>query len=91
VNTGRFATASIAAFVVIAVVEFIIHGVLLTGIYQQAASVFRQEAEFRRLFWLFYVGYLVFAVFFTFIYTRATRRAAEAWAKGCASGSTSAS
>lgn len=69
-NTRRFVTASIAAFVVISVVEFVIHGVLLSGIYQRAAAAFRPEAEARRLFWLFYVGYLVFAVLFTFIYTK---------------------
>jgi hypothetical protein len=74
VNTRRFVTASIAAFVVISVVAFVIHGVLLSGVYQRAAAAFRTEADARRLFWLFYVGYLVFAVFFTFIYTKGYER-----------------
>jgi hypothetical protein len=67
-------TASIAAFVVIAVIEFLIHGVLLSGVYQGAASAFRTEPEARGRFWLFYVGYLIFALFFTFIYTKGYER-----------------
>ncbi len=73
-NTRRFVTTGIAAFVVIAVVEFVIHGVLLSGVYQRTASAFRPEADARRLFWLFYLGYLVFAFFFTFIYTKGYER-----------------
>jgi len=41
VSTRRYLTASIAAFVVIAVVEFVIHGLLLSGVYQRTASAFR--------------------------------------------------
>jgi hypothetical protein len=73
-NTRRFVTASIAAFAVISVVEFLFHGVLLTGIYRRVPGVFRPEADFQRLFWLFYVGYLVFAFLFTFIYTKGYER-----------------
>jgi hypothetical protein len=53
--------ASVAAFVVIVVVNFVVHGLLLGGPHHRAASAFRQEADAQRLFWLFYVGYLVFA------------------------------
>ncbi len=81
-NTRKFATASIAAFVVISVVAFVIHGVLLSGVYQRAAAAFRPEADARGLFWLFYVGYLVFAVFFTFIYTKGYERDRGGLAQG---------
>jgi hypothetical protein len=70
VNTRRFVLASLAAFVAIGVAAFVIHGVLLSGVYQRAASAFRQEADAQGLFWLFYAGYLVFALLFTFIYTK---------------------
>ncbi len=73
-NRARFVTASVAAFVAIAVVNFVVHGVVLSGIYQQAASAFRKEVDAQRLFWLFYVGYLVFAFLFTFIYTKGYER-----------------
>ncbi len=81
-NTRRFVTASIAAFVVIAVVEFVIHGVLLSGMYRQAAAAFRPDADARARFWLFYVGYLVFAFFFTFIYTKGYERDRGGLAQG---------
>jgi hypothetical protein len=66
--------ASVAALVVISVVQFLMHGVLLTGVYQRSAAAFRQGPEAFRLFWLFYVGYLVFAFLFTFIYTKGYER-----------------
>ena len=37
-----------AVFVVIAVLEFFIHGVLLSDMYRQTASVWRPEAEMLR-------------------------------------------
>ena len=73
-NTRRFVTASVAAFVVIAVVNFVMHGILLSGVYQRAASAFRPEADVQRIFWLMYVGYVVFVFPFTFIYTKGYER-----------------
>ena len=81
-NVRRFVIASIVAFVVIAVVEFVIHGILLSGVYQRAAGAFRQEPEAQRLFWLFYVGYLIFAFFFTFMYTKGYERDRGGLAQG---------
>ena len=69
-NTKRWLLASLAAFVVIFILEFLIHGILLEGIYQQTASVWRPEPEIERMMWLFWLGYLVFAPFFALIYTK---------------------
>ena len=69
-NTKRWLLASVAVFGVILVLEFLIHGVLLQGIYQQTASVWRSQAEMQRLMWIFWVGYLVFAPFFALIYAK---------------------
>jgi len=69
-NTKRWLLASIAVLVVIAVLEFIIHGVLLHPVYQQTAAVWRAPADIQRLMWIFWVGYAVFAPFFTFIYVK---------------------
>ena len=69
-NTKRWLWASIAVFVVLAVSDFLIHGVLLSGLYQQTASVWRPPADAQRLTWIFFVGYLVFAPMFTLIYTK---------------------
>ena len=47
-NTKRWLLASVAVFVVMAVLEFFIHGVLLSDMYRQTASVWRPEAEMLR-------------------------------------------
>lgn len=67
-NTNRLIVASVAAFVVLAVLEFGIHGVLLSGMYQATATVWRPEIEMRQIMGWFYVGYAVMAFMFTFIY-----------------------
>src|SRR2546422_8451465 len=69
-NTKRWLLASVAVFVVIGVLEFLVHGVLLSGLYKQTASVWRAEAEMRQMMWIFWAGYLVFAPFFTLIYVK---------------------
>ena len=69
-NTKRWLLASVVVFVVILVLEFVIHGVLLQGVYQQTASVWRTQAEMQRLMWIFWVGYLVFAPIFALIYVK---------------------
>src|SRR5438876_10969111 len=67
-NTKRWLLASVAVFVAIGVLEFLIHGVLLSDLYKQTASVWRPEAEMRQKMWIFWVGYQVFAAFFALIY-----------------------
>lgn len=69
-NTKRWLLASVAVFVVIFILEFIIHGVLLQGLYQQTAPVWRPMADMQRLMWILWVGYLVLAPLFVFIYTK---------------------
>lgn len=73
-NTRRWLLASLAVFVVIAVLEFFIHGVLLSDMYQRTASVWRPEAELQGLMWIFWVGYLVFAPLFALIYVKGYER-----------------
>jgi hypothetical protein len=69
-NTKRWLLASLAVFVVMLALEFLIHGVLLHGLYLQTASVWRPQADMQRLMWIFWVGYLVFAPFFALIYAK---------------------
>ncbi|MCI0528261.1 MAG: hypothetical protein L0Y56_12550 [Nitrospira sp.] len=69
-NTKRWLMASGVVFVVIMVMEFFIHGVLLSGIYQQTASVWRTQEEMQRIMWIMWIGYLVFAPFFVLIYVK---------------------
>ena len=69
-NTKRWLPASVAVLVVIVVLEFLIHGVLLSDLYQQTASVWRPEAAMQQMMWVFWVGILVFAPFFVLIYVK---------------------
>jgi hypothetical protein len=69
-NTKRWLLASLAVFVVIAVLEFVVHGLLLADLYRQSASVWRPEPEMQKMMWVFWVGMLVFAPFFTLIYVK---------------------
>ena len=69
-NTQQWLLASVAVFVVIAALEFLIHGVLLSDLYRQTASVWRSEAEMQKMMWIFWVGTLVFAPFFALIYVK---------------------
>lgn len=69
-NTKRWLYASAAAFVVMAILEFVINGVLLADIYKQTASVWRPETEMRQMMWLFWLAYLIFAPVFTLIYAK---------------------
>ena len=69
-NAKRWLWASIAVFAVMAISDLLIHGVLLSGLYRQTASVWRPPMDARQLTWIFFVGYLVFAPFFALIYTK---------------------
>jgi hypothetical protein len=69
-NTKRWLLASVAVLVVVAMLEFLIHGVLLSDLYRQTASVWRSEAEMQKMMWIFWVGMLVFAPFFALIYVK---------------------
>ena len=69
-NMKRFALASLAAFVLVAVVDLVINGVLLTDLYKQTASVWRPDSEIQSNMWLMWLGTLIFAPVFVLIYTK---------------------
>src|SRR2546428_13641755 len=69
-NTKRWLLASVGVFVVIAVMESFIHGVLLSDMYRATASVWRAKPEMQQMMWIFWAGYLAFALFFALIYVK---------------------
>lgn len=81
-NIKRCAIASIAVLVVLFVLEFVIHGVLLQGIYQQTASVWRPMEEMNRLMWMMWIGYAIAAVFFALIYAQGYEKTKAGAAQG---------
>lgn len=62
--------ASLAVFITFCVVEFLAHGLGLANMYQQTADVWRPHGEMKTVFWLMYVGYLIFSPFFVAIYSK---------------------
>ena len=69
-NTKRMALASLAVFVLVAVVDWVVNGVLLTDLYKQTASVWRPDSEIQSNMWLMWLGTLIFAPVFVLIYTK---------------------
>ena len=69
-NVKQWAIASVAAFVAMAVIEFLVHGVMLSSWYMEYPSYWRtQEQMMSKMPWM-YAGYLFFAGLFSYIYTR---------------------
>lgn len=81
-NTKRWLIASVAAFVVVAVLELLINGVLLADLYRQTASVWRPEADIQRLMWLMWVSYAISAGVFTLVYAQGYDRGKAGMAQG---------
>ncbi|MBI4388083.1 MAG: hypothetical protein HY582_03465 [Candidatus Omnitrophica bacterium] len=66
----RFLQASIAVFITIGILEFVIHGYFLKDLYQETMSVWRPEVEMKSMMGLMWLGYLIFAPVFVFIYSK---------------------
>ena len=69
-NTKRWLLASAAVLIAIAVMEFVIHGMLLADLYRQTPNLWRPQAQMQQMAWVFWLGYLVFAPFFALIYVK---------------------
>jgi hypothetical protein len=66
----RFLGAVFAVTVVIAVIDRILHTVILMDVYKQTMHLWRSEAEMKGLFGLIWTGYPVFALFFVWIFAK---------------------
>ena len=67
-NIKRFLLSLLAVFVTFQVLNFLIHSLILSGAYQDLESVWRQDMM--DVMWLMYIADLIFAGFFTLIYTQ---------------------
>lgn len=65
-NMKRFVPATIAAFVFVFFYEFLVHGYLMMGFYEQTAEVWRPEEE-SNMFVMF-ISQLLFAAALAFFY-----------------------
>ena len=62
--------ASFMVFITLFALNYLIHGVLLKGMYHQTASVWRSDADIKHLMWHMWLGYLIFAPIFVCIYSK---------------------
>lgn len=62
--------ASVAVFIAFFAVEFVVHGLCLSGIYQETAALWRPEAEMQKMMWLMWLGYLIFSPVWVCIYSK---------------------
>ncbi len=67
-NVKRYVITSIVVWIVIMVFNFFFHGIILDGLYQKYASVFRTDMQSKM--WLIYVGNIIFAFAFVFVFTK---------------------
>ena len=67
-NIKRFVSASIAVFVLIQAIDWLVHGVLLAEWYQELQSMWRPDMM--NLMWIMTIGSLFFAFMFVFIFTK---------------------
>ena len=81
-NTQRWMAASLAVVVVLWLVEMLIHGFMLSDIYRQTASVWRPMAEMEKVMPLMWLGYILFAPFFVFLYAKGVEPKKEAFGQG---------
>lgn len=72
IDSKKFALAVLAVFVVVSIIEYILHTFILGSIYarpEYQVGLFWPTGDYSATKWL-YLGYLLFAGLFTFVYTR---------------------
>ncbi|MBI1978138.1 MAG: hypothetical protein HYS55_05245 [Candidatus Omnitrophica bacterium] len=68
-NTKRWFLAGLGAFLVVSVLDMIVHGRLLMGLYTQTQSVWRQGPDGGHLMWLIFLTEALFAFALAWFYT----------------------
>ncbi len=71
-NTKRFIIASISVFVTFLVLDFLVHGVILSGTYAILQGVWRSDMN--RIMWMMYLATFVFSFVFTWLFVRGYRK-----------------
>lgn len=81
-NLKRLFFAAAAAFAVIFVLDILVHGRLLMGLYEETASVWRPKEEARGMMWLMTLNQLLFALALTWFYTKGFEAEKPGFAQG---------
>ena len=67
-NNKKIWTGAIIVFVIIALVDYVLNGVLLTGDYEATKDLWRPMAEMKM--WIIFVTYAFIAYFFTLVFSK---------------------
>ena len=81
-NIKRFVLASVAVLITLFVLEYLIHGIWLRGIYQGTASAWRPETEIQARMFLMWLGYLIFTPVFVTIYSKGYEKGKPGFGQG---------
>jgi hypothetical protein len=79
-NVGRYLIGSLVVFVFIFLIEYVFHGILLSGWYEQQMQLLRPEAEANAYFIWMILGYLILSFGFCFVFLKGYEN------KGCGEG-----
>lgn len=71
-NTKRFIYTLVAVFVLLEIMNFIVHGLILADTYvsEELKAIFRPQDEMSGMMWMVWLADLVWAFFFTFIFVK---------------------
>ena len=69
-NVKQWIIASIAVFVGMSILEYILHGQILRSWYMETPQYWRPEAEMMSMMGWMYLGYAFYALLFTLIYSK---------------------
>ena len=70
---GGWVVATIVSYILLTTMEVLVHGALLVSRYAELGSHWLPEPVMRSRAWLMWIGYLIFAMLFPYIYTRGYR------------------
>ena len=72
-NVKKWLLSSLVVWIVYAILEWIIHGGILSGMYQQHTELWLPEAQMQSRMWAMLLGQLLLALLFCYIYTKGIR------------------
>ena len=79
-NTKKFILASIVVFIVYEILNYVIHSFILGNAYMATASLWRPMEEMNSMMWIMWLGDLVKAFVFVYIFTKGIE--GKGWAEG---------
>lgn len=81
-NVRSAVITGIVLCVVFLFLQFLIHGVMLHGIYEQTASIWRSQSEMQSMMGIMIVGEIIFAFVFGLIYAAGYDRSKSSSGQG---------